>query len=152
LVEKAGLPEWLALAVEHGAIDQERNGTSVTLSTSPYAPIALIEGGDTAETFERFGFWRRIGLSATGQIDDGSGNDPDELEFEDLSSFALKFRILGDRSSRNPEFTKLWNEHFEESVDHILANETLAFSEVFDALSDANVDVEERAIEKLTHG
>ena len=33
-VEKSGIPQWLAFAIEHGAIDKTVNGTNLTLTTS----------------------------------------------------------------------------------------------------------------------
>jgi hypothetical protein len=38
--EKPGFAELLGLAVEHGAIQQEVNGTTLTLSSSPYMFVA----------------------------------------------------------------------------------------------------------------
>jgi hypothetical protein len=115
LSQKPGIAELLAFAIEHGAIEQSTNGTGVTLSTSPYAFVRLIEP-DNAENFDRFGFWRRIGASATL---DTRAEDPATgggIESKQLAEWSVRFRLLGDRSTRSSGFTRKWKEVIQPKV------------------------------------
>ncbi len=108
LSEKPGIAELIALAMEHGAIERSTDGTGLTLSTSPYAFVRLIQP-DNAVNYDRFGLWRRLGVSATFDL---QGQDPASagaVDFKQLAEWSLRLRILGDRSTRSPGFTRRWN-------------------------------------------
>lgn len=108
LSEHAGIAELLALAVEHGAVESSTDGTGLTLSTSPYAFVRLLEP-DNAANFDRFGLWRRLGASATFNLA-SSAPVAGTVDFKQLSAWSLRLRILGDRSTRSPAFTRRWIE------------------------------------------
>ncbi len=99
---KPGLQELLGLALEHGAITQEVNGTGLTLSSSPYALIRPWVP-DTQENFTKYSIWRSIGVSATFRLDNTGAAD-----FNQLSEWSLRFRVFGDRSIRSRRYTELW--------------------------------------------
>src|SRR5262249_44058540 len=61
LVEKAGLPRLLSVAIEHGAIDQESNGTSVTLRSTPYALATFGTGHTDTAAHYRAGLFGACG-------------------------------------------------------------------------------------------
>ncbi|HSE44580.1 MAG TPA: hypothetical protein VLA89_04550, partial [Gemmatimonadales bacterium] len=108
LAEKPGIPELLALALEHGAIEQSVNGTGLTLSTSPYAFVRLLQP-DNAANFDQYGLWRRIGGSVTFDM---RSEDPTiaNLDINQVAEWSLRVRVIGDRSTRTGKFTKRWTE------------------------------------------
>ena len=108
LAEKPGIPELLALALEHGAIEQSVNGTGLTLSTSPYAFVRLLEP-DNAANFEQYGLWRRIGGSVTFDM---RTEDPTvaNVDINQVAEWSVRVRVIGDRSTRTKKFTQRWSE------------------------------------------
>src|SRR6185295_17973237 len=61
--EKPGWADILGFAVEHGAIQQAVSGTTLSLSTTPYAFFVPTES-DTAAAYAKYGNFRRVALSA----------------------------------------------------------------------------------------
>lgn len=98
VTERAGLPWLLAFAIEHGAIQEEKSGTGVTFTTSPYALLTL-GSTDDVENYEQYAFWRRWGLAATVPLDQGDTSD-DNFDADDVSELSVRFRLIGDRSTR----------------------------------------------------
>ncbi len=107
LVEKGGIPLLLGYAIEHGAIQQEVNGTSITLSTSPYGLAALAAGGDTADNYKKYNFWTRFGFAATFNVNEGTPS-LSTISSKQLTEYSARVRLLGDKSSRSEGFRKLW--------------------------------------------
>jgi len=114
LAEKPGFPLLLSYAIEHGAIDKAVNGNSTTLSGSLYNLAILGHGGDTPQNFNDFNFWRRIGYSATINMNSSSSNSSttnttsnllDGFNARQISEYSFKVRVLGDRSTRSKAFT-----------------------------------------------
>jgi hypothetical protein len=108
LAEKPGIPELLALALEHGAIEQSVSGTGLTLSTSPYAFVRLLEP-DNAANFDQYGLWRRIGGSVTFDM---RSEDPTvgNVDINQVAEWSVRVRVIGDRSTRTKGFTKRWTQ------------------------------------------
>ncbi len=79
------------------------------MSTSPYAFVRLVEP-DNAANFDRYGIWRRLGASATFNLAGESPVAGSSVDFKQLSEWSLRFRILGDRSTRSAGFTRRWNQ------------------------------------------
>ena len=80
VVEAVSFPRVLSLAIERGAIQQKTNGTTATLSTTPYFSLVAFKA-DTAERYRKVGWLDRLGLSATFNVDDGAS------DFEDLRRY-----------------------------------------------------------------
>lgn len=104
--EKPGFAELLSWAVEHGAINQAVNGTSLTLSTSPYAFFAATEG-DSAETYEKYDFFNRIGVSANFNIEN-QDSVLASARRQQLNEWSVRFRVNGDQSTRGKDFRDYW--------------------------------------------
>jgi hypothetical protein len=105
--EKPGFAELLGIAVERGAIQQEVNETSLTLSTTPYAFIAWANGADTATLYRKNEFFNRLGISATFNLD----NQEQVLanaNKKQLTEWSTRFRLYGDRSARSKKFQEFW--------------------------------------------
>jgi hypothetical protein len=111
LVEKPGLVTFLSYAVEHGAIAQAVNGTSLTLTSSPYSLLVLGAGGDTAQNYDNLAFWRRFNLSASFNMTDQS-NVLNNVTAKQLSDYSGKMSLIGDRSTRSAKFRDIWNKNF----------------------------------------
>ncbi|MGA9770361.1 MAG: hypothetical protein WBV94_15085 [Blastocatellia bacterium] len=108
-IEKPGLVNLLGFAVEHGAIQQNLSDTAVTLSTSPYALIALVEG-DTPDTYKRYELFNRLGVSATFNLND-KDNVLANVSRKQLTEWSAKLRLTGDRSTRSPKFQAFWDKN-----------------------------------------
>jgi hypothetical protein len=107
LAESPGFAQLLGFAVEHGAIQQAVSGTTLTLSSSPYALVALANQRDTAELYEEAGFLNRFGGSASFNISD-QNNVLASATRGQLTEWSGRFRITGDRSSRSKGFQDFW--------------------------------------------
>jgi hypothetical protein len=111
--EKPGFVELLGFAIEHGAVQQEVNGTTLTLSTSPYAlAVAAQEDiaaqGDTATTYKKYGYLSRLGLSANFNItnqDDPLGS----ARRSQLAEWNARLRLTGDVTMRSQAAEDIWN-------------------------------------------
>lgn len=128
-IEKPGLINLIGLAIERGAIQKAVNGTSLTLSTSPYALAALSEG-DTATTYKRYGKLARIGVSATYTITDESQLLAN-LSRKQLDQFSVRIRLSPDRSTRSEAFESLWNKQIKDKVQRRLIVLTDAEAKLF---------------------
>jgi hypothetical protein len=110
-IEKPGFARLLGIAVEHGAINKQNDGTNLTLSTSLYA-LYKINREDTAETYARSGVLNRIGIAATFGISDKT-NELANASRNNLSQWSIKARLFGDRSTRSASFQKFWKDEIE---------------------------------------
>lgn len=105
--EKPGISDLLGFAIEHGAIQQQVSDTSLTLSTSPYAFIALAKG-DTPETYQNAELFNRIGASATFLLND-QRNVLANVSRKQLTEWSARARLSGDRSTRSKAFHDYWD-------------------------------------------
>lgn len=95
-IDKPGIADLLAIALERGALKQEKEGTNVTLSTTPYMVITRFGAGDTPDAWESLAWARRIAVAATFSSEDVTTGD--------LSSFVsgqVKLVLGGNRSGRD---------------------------------------------------
>jgi len=106
LAEKAGFADLLGLAIENGAVQKEVSGSTLTLSTTPYA-LTTIGGGDTAAHYHKFGELTRLGLSATFNISDQQ-NVLANATRRQLAEWSAKFRLTADASARSRAAEKYW--------------------------------------------
>jgi hypothetical protein len=104
--EKPGFAELLGFAIEHGAVQKEVSGTTLTLSTSPYA-LVTAGSGDTATTYARYGYLSRIGLSANFNISD-QNNVLGSATRNQLSDWSARVRLNPDRSERSRDAEAIW--------------------------------------------
>jgi hypothetical protein len=73
LVQKVGIPQLLALAVENGAITNKVSGTTMTLSTSPYAFLTAFGAvSDTQANYNVSAWATHTGISATFNVSNSS--------------------------------------------------------------------------------
>lgn len=106
-IEKPGWSDLLGFAIERGAIQQQVSETTLTLSTTPYAFLVASED-DTAAANRRYGYLKRLGLSASFNISD---NDTPlaNARRNNLSQYAAKFRITPERGPNSKESDASWN-------------------------------------------
>ncbi|HEV7673082.1 MAG TPA: hypothetical protein VGQ12_00990 [Candidatus Angelobacter sp.] len=106
--DKPGIPYLLGLALEHGAIAQNISGSTLTLTTSPYALVTTIaEHQDTAETYNKYRGLTRLAVSASYNLQDT--NDPlASVRRQQLAEWAVKLRLFGDHSARSEEAHQLF--------------------------------------------
>lgn len=101
-VDKPGIPYLLGLAISHGAIDQNINGSTLNLSSSLYAVAAAFAHEDTAATYNKYSEYSRVGFSAAYDLQ--NANDPlASVSRRQLSEFAIKIRLLSDLSPRSKD-------------------------------------------------
>jgi hypothetical protein len=130
LFDKPSLAKLLGLAIEHGAIEQESEGTSVTLSTTPYALTGFgFTGEDTAESYQRWGgALHKVGMSATFGLDEGK--TVADLDFGTLSQVQVKINPWS-RDPRDPAYTQKWNEQVRPAVEERLQASTGALADLY---------------------
>ncbi len=117
--EKPGWADILGFAVEHGAIQQAVSGTTLTLSTTPYAFFVPTES-DTAAAYAKYSNYRRVALSATFNI----SNEESPLSNarrQSLSNYSIKVRLSPDRSPRSSEFQERWRTDIKPTIQKDLA-------------------------------
>ena len=117
--EKPGWADILGFAVERGAIQQAVSGTTLTLSTSPYAFFVPTES-DTAAAYAKYGNFRRVALATTFNI---SNQDSPLLNArrQNLANFSVKVRLSPDRSPRSQEFQARWRTDIKPTIQKDLA-------------------------------
>jgi len=118
-IEKPGFARLLGFAVEKGAILKDVNGSSLTLSTSPYVLYTMNRGGDTAENYARAGLLNRIGVSASFNIEDENAVLASARRNQ-LSDWSVRARLYGDRSTRSKAFQKAWNDDIQPAIERRL--------------------------------
>src|SRR5258705_12287201 len=107
-VERPGLIELIGFAVERGAIQQSVNDSTVTLTTSPYALVAAVQG-DSPTNYQKNPILTHIGVSATFVVNDPN-NVLSSLSRKQLTEWSAKALLSGDRSTRSKAFRQFWNE------------------------------------------
>ncbi len=136
-IEKPGWSDLLGFAVERGAIQQDVSDTVLTLSTTPYAFLVASQD-DTAEMNRRYGYLKRLGLSASFNI-----SDKDKVlanaSRKNLSQYAAKFRITSEHGPNSEEFDEQWNTLIKPAIQGYLNTLTGGIESLFGQ----NVDLQE---------
>lgn len=128
-IEKPGLIQLLGFAVENGAIQQQISGTRLSLLTSPYALIASAYG-DTAETYQKYNLFNRIGVSATFNLNDQSVPLAN-VNKKELTEWSVRARLAGDRNTRSDKFQQFFARSIKPKIERRLQIITTAESGVF---------------------
>jgi hypothetical protein len=117
--EKPGWADILGFAVERGAIQQAVSGSTLTLSTTPYAFFVPTES-DTAAAYSKYGKYRRVAFAATFNI---SNQDTPlaNARRQALSGYSVKVRLSPDRSPRSQEFQEKWRTDIKPTIQKDLA-------------------------------
>ncbi len=144
-IERPDFTKLLGFAVEHGAVEQVVNGTTLTLSSSPYALMTAGKGGDTAENYSHYNTFTRLGASATFNIQD-QNNVLTSATRKQLSEWSVRYRFNPDRSTRSKDFLDYWNSN----VLPELNNSGVALGNALLHLQDENSTVINAIDQKLT--
>ena len=145
-IEKPGFARLLGFAVEKGAILKDVEGSSLTLSTSPYVLYTLNGGGDTAENYARAGFLNRIGIAASFNIED-QNTVLASARRNQLVDWSIRARLYGDRSTRSRAFQDAWREDIQPAIEARLNALTAAAifmndkADEFDVFEDVNSQI-----------
>jgi hypothetical protein len=115
-IEKPGFARLLGFAVEKGAILKDVEGSSLTLSTSPYVLYTMNGGGDSAENYARAGFLNRLGVSASFNIED-QNSVLASARRNQLTDWSIRARLYGDRSTRSQAFQKFWHDEIQQAIE-----------------------------------
>jgi hypothetical protein len=129
-IEKPGFSNLLGFAIDHGAVEKQVNGTTLTLSTSPYALIVAGNGGDTSANHKKYNFFNRIGASANFNI----ANQNDLLtnaSRKQLEEWSVKVRLNSDYSSRSPDFQDFWDRDVKPLIEQRAVIYVSAFDRAF---------------------
>jgi len=135
--EKPGFAEILGFAVEHGGIQQAIDGTTLTLSSSPYS-LFLFGKDDDAEAYQNYGYLSRLGISANFNISDET-SPLLSARRQQLSEWSAKLRLSADRSARSRTAQQIWDEDMMEGF----AQPNVAFQEGL-------MDIFDQSVEKST--
>ncbi|HBB94598.1 MAG TPA: hypothetical protein DC054_04350 [Blastocatellia bacterium] len=106
VAEKPGFVELLGFAIEHGAIQKDVSGTTLTLSSSPYALVAAAQG-DTASSYKQYGYLSRVGISANFNISD-ENNVLASVRRNQLAEWSIRARLTPDRTARSQAAEEIW--------------------------------------------
>ena len=109
-VQKVGIPQLLGIAVEDGAITNSVSGTTMTLSTTPYAfayAFTKDKDQDTQERYEKEFLLTHLGISATFNIASTS-NPLQSATRKDVSQWQGKVTFR-DTSARSSTVTQLYS-------------------------------------------
>ncbi len=106
-IEKPSFAEILGFAVEHGAIQQAVNGTTLNLSTTPYL-FTTLANGDTQSNYKKYGYLTRFGASANFNIQD-TDNPLLSARRQQLTDWSLRLRLSKDRSTRSDDAEEIWD-------------------------------------------
>lgn len=136
-IEKPGWSDLLGFAIERGAIQQEVSETTLTLSTTPYAFLVASQD-DTAEANRRYGYLKRLGLSASFNISD-KDTPLANARRNNLSQYAAKFRITPERGPNSKEFDDSWNTLIKPAIQGYLNTLTGGIQSLFGQ----NMDIQE---------
>jgi len=117
--EKPGWADILGFAVERGAIQQAVSGSTLTLSTTPYAFFVPTEN-DTAAAYSKYSKYRRVALSATFNISN-QDSPLSNARRQSLSNYSVKVRLSPDRSPRSETFQERWRTDIKPSIQKDLA-------------------------------
>jgi ElaB/YqjD/DUF883 family membrane-anchored ribosome-binding protein len=117
--EKPGWADILGFAVERGAIQQAVSGTTLTLSTTPYAFFVPTEN-DTAAAYSKYGNYRRLALTATFNISN-QDSPLSNARRQSLSNYSVKVRVSPDRSPRSKTFQERWHTDIKPTIQKDLA-------------------------------
>lgn len=106
-IERPGFAELLGFAIENGAVTKTVNGTTLTLSTSPYAFAVANAHEDSAKVYKKHGDLSRLGVSATFNIAN-EDNILTNVSRKQLSEWNARLRLSGDRSNRSEAAEDIW--------------------------------------------
>ena len=135
VVDKPGIATLLGIAIEHGAVAQTIQDSTVTFSSSPYA-LAASFSGDTAETYDKYSNTiGRVGIAANFNLSDTS-NPALNATRKQLNEWSATLRLGNDHSSRSKMAQKAFDDHLKPTLQ-ILANN--AGTIMSTALSGSNV-------------
>jgi hypothetical protein len=135
LAEKAGIQNLLGLAIENGAIQKEVNGTTLTLSTSPYV-LSTMGAGDTARNYLQHGNdLGRVGLSATFNIAN-QGDLLSNATRKQLAEWGIRIRLAGDHSPRSKQFQEFWEKNVKKQIEQEAVVITLAAATAFKGVTE----------------
>jgi hypothetical protein len=104
LTEKPGAADLLQMAIESGAVSQTKNGTSLTLATTPYLLAGFFGVRDTPQAWKDYASLRHFALSATFSNDTAVSTG----DFSSIQTGEIKWTILGNRSPRDAVLSTLF--------------------------------------------
>lgn len=133
--EKPGLAEILGFAVEHGAIQQAVNGTTLNLSTTPYA-FTTFSDGDTQSNYKKHGYLTRLGISADFNIQNQDALLTNARRSQ-LADWGLRLRLSKDRSTRSDDVEEIWN-----SISSQFAQPSLVITDMLRATFQSDIELE----------
>lgn len=135
LAEKTGIEDLLGLAIENGAIQKEVNGTTLTLSTSPYV-LSALHNGDTATNYLNHGDdLGRVGISATFNIANQE-NVLSNATRRQLAEWAVRIRLSGDHSPRSKRFQDFWEANVKKQIEQEAVVVTAAAAATFKGVAE----------------
>lgn len=133
-VEKPGIINFLATALEYGGITKETNDTTLTLKSSP---LMLLLGGNsnTATVYKNNDFLNRIDFSASFNLTN-KDNELANVRRSQFSEASARIRLSRDNSTRSAEFEKFWNDKIRLPMQAVSIAVTGALSNILTVRND----------------
>lgn len=135
VAEKPSFAEILGFAVEHGGIQQTVNGTTLNLSTTPYA-LTTFNGGDSQSNYKKHGYLTRLGISADFNIQNQDSLLANARRSQ-LADWGLHLRLSKDRSTRSDDAEEIWND-----ISSQFARPSLVITDMLRATFQSDVELE----------
>jgi hypothetical protein len=123
-LQKTGIADILALAVERGKVTQTKNDNSATLSTTPYAIATFFGLPDNSPNWQTYAWERHLALSGTFAKDIATSTD-----FSTFSTGEAKYVVYGSRSPRDAALRSQVSDQLDAIVAAALRKETAACSD-----------------------
>jgi hypothetical protein len=140
-IEKPNFAEILGFAVEHGAIQQAVNGTTLNLSTTPYL-FTTLKGEDTQSNYQKYGYLTRLGVSANFNIQN-EDNPLLSARRQQLTDWSVRLRLSKDRSTRSRDVQKIWDgENGEEGVKQKFAQQSVVITKLLKDMFQRDLELE----------
>ena len=123
-LQKTGIADILALAIERGKVTQTKNDNSATLSTTPYAIATFFGLPDNSPNWQTYAWERHLALSGTFAKDITTSTD-----FSTFSTGEAKYVVYGSRSPRDAALRRQVSDQLDAIVAAALRKQTAACSD-----------------------
>jgi hypothetical protein len=135
LVSKGSVPTILGFAVENGALKKDLNGTTVTFRGNPIGIIKALGDKGFVESYDdnsnSLKAFRRLSFALS--FDTQRGTEPGVFtgEFNQLSSYSLRYELLNHRDTRHKLYRNDWAQLITNNGQAVLVG-AARMSEYFD--------------------
>lgn len=119
IVDKAGIPGWLAVALERGAVSESLSTTGATFSTSAHMLLSAMFADALSGESDVL---RDIGVSASFPLTPGAAP---QANSDQISDWSLRWKVLGGRSTLARAYDRIWGDSLRSALQQTADAEAL---------------------------